>query len=121
MEFRYSLENLTDRDYTLSSDRVLLRRMPDGGGYASDLDTELVGEVFIPARQKMSVLIRVPFKYEDFNTSPEEQRDEKKSGAFADRRLNRLDGFGLFDKQNKIQVEFPNGWSQWEPVKNAFK
>jgi hypothetical protein len=121
MEFRYSVENVTVKDFTLSTNRVVLRRMSDGKGYASDLDAEIVGDVFIPAGQKMNVLIRVPYKYEDLNTSLKEQLDEKKSGTFADQRLAHLDGFGLFDKRNKYEIDFPNGWSQWEGVKNASK
>jgi hypothetical protein len=121
MEFRYSVENLTNKDCIISPDRVVLRRMSGDAGYASDLDAELIGDLFIPAKQKMNIPIRVPYKYEDFNSSFSEQSDDKKTALFADRRLNRLDGFALFDKRNKYEIDFPNGWSQWESVKNAYK
>jgi hypothetical protein len=89
-------------------------------GYGNTLNAEIVGNVFIPAKHEMIVKILVPYKYEDLDTTFQNTVDEKKSEIFAFKRLNRIDTFELFDKENKYEIYLPNQWSQWEKVKNAF-
>jgi hypothetical protein len=89
-------------------------------GYGNPLNAEIVGNVFIPAKHEMIVKIQVSYKYEDLDTSFQDTVDEKKSEVFAFKRLNRIDNFELFDKENKYEIDLPNEWAQWEKVKNAF-
>src|SRR5215472_16532099 len=121
MEFEYSVENTTNKDYTFPSDISVFRRQQHDAGYASYFDAEVVGNVFIPAKHTMNIKIRVPYKYEDLNTTFEKDVDDKRTDLFAFRRLNRLDSFALFDKQNKYEIDLPNGWAEWDKGKDAFK
>lgn len=116
----YALENTTKKDYTLPPDTVVLERMLYDSGYGNTLNAEIVGNVFIPAKHEMIVKIQISYKYEDLNTTFQETVDEKKSEIFAFKRLNRIDDFELFDKENKYEIDLPNQWAQWEKVKNAF-
>ena len=121
MEFEYSVENTTNKDYTFPSDIAVFRRQQHDAGYASYFEAEVVGNVFIPAKHTMNIKVRVPYKYEDLNTTFEKDVDDKRTDLFAFRRLNRLDSFALFDKQNKYEIDLPNGWAEWDKVKDAFK
>lgn len=118
--FEYLLENATNKDYTLPPDTTVFERMVVDSGYGNTLNAEIVGNVFIPARHAMIIKIRVPYKYEDLDTTFENTVDEKKSEVFFLKRLNRLDSFELFDKENKYEIDLPNGWGQWDKVKGAF-
>jgi hypothetical protein len=118
--FEYVLENTTNKDYTLSPDTTVFERMVFNSGYGNTINAGIVGNVFIPAKHQMIVKIQVPYKYEDFDTTFENTVEEKKSVIFAFKRLNRIDNFELFDKENKYEIDLPNEWAQWEKVKNAF-
>ena len=121
MQFNYALENTTNRDYTLPSDVEVTERMSDDVAHANYLHPEIEGNVFIPAHHTTMVRIKIPYKYDDYNTTFEKEVDEKKSQTFASRRLNRLGDFMLFDKENNYEMLLPNQWSDSEDVKNAFK
>lgn len=118
--FEYTLENTTNKDYTFPSDTTVFERMVVDSGYGNTLNAEIVGNVFIPAKHEMIVKIQVPYKYEDLDTTFQDTVDQKKSEIFAFKRLNRIDSFELFDKENKYEIDLPNQWAQWEKVKNAF-
>lgn len=118
--FEYVLQNTTNKDYTLPPDTTVFERMVYDSGYGNTLNAEIVGNVFIPAKHEMIVKIQVPYKYEDLDTAFQDTVDEKKSEIFAFKRLNRIDNFELFDKENKYEIDLPNQWAQWEKVKNAF-
>lgn len=121
IDFEYVLENTTNKDYTFPPDTTVVERMVYDTGFGSTLNAEIVGNVFIPANHEMLIKIRVPYKYEELGTTFQETVDDKKSEAFAFKRLNRLDSFELFDKQNRYEIDLPNKWAEWDKVKNAFK
>lgn len=118
--FEYVLENNTNMDYALPPDTAVFERMVFDSGYGTTLNAEIVGNVFIPAKHQMIVKIQVSYKYEDLDTTFEDTVNEKKSETFAFKRLNRIDNFELFDKENKYEIDLPNQWAQWEKVKKAF-
>jgi len=118
--FDYVLENSTNKDYTLSPDTTVFERMVVDSGYGNALNAEIVGNVFIPAKHAMIVKIQVPYKYEDFETTFQNTVEREKSEIFLSKRLNRIDNFELFDKENRYEIDLPNQWAQWEKVKNAF-
>jgi hypothetical protein len=120
MTFEYVLENTTNKDYTLPPDTAIFERMVYDSGYGNTVNAEIIGNVFIPAKHKMIVKIQVSYKYDDLGTTFQDTADEKKSELFAFKRLNRIDNFELFDKENKYEIDLPNEWAQWEKVKNAF-
>lgn len=121
MSFEYVVENTTDKDYTLPPDTAVFERMVYDSGYGNTLNAEIVGNGFVPARHEMLIKVRIPYKYEDIGTTFQDTVDDKKSEIFAFKRLNRLDSFELFDKENKYEIDLPNGWADWDKVKNALK
>ncbi len=67
---------------------------------------------YIPSGQKVNVSILLPIMYSEFNFSKQRADDEKQFSAFIDRRLAEIDGFVLFDPNNRYKVDFPNGWPE---------
>jgi hypothetical protein len=120
MTFEYVVENTTNKDYTLPPDTAIFERMVYDSGYGNTVNAEIIENVFIPAKHKMIVKIQASYKYDDLGTTFQDTVDDKKSEIFAFKRLNRIDNFELFDKENKYEIDLPNEWAQWEKVKNAF-
>jgi hypothetical protein len=110
-KFRYSLENRTDRDYTVPSTAKVMMRLARDMSY-KDAPDMTWDAGFIPAHQKLNIEIRVPFSYSDYNFSKAEADDVAILSRFADRRLSQLDGFALFDSANRFRIDFPNGWPE---------
>jgi hypothetical protein len=107
-DFRYSLQNTTDRDYRLPSDSKLMERLAQDMSYRDVPNMTWVQNLYIPSGQTVNVSILLPIMYSDFDFS--RQNDEKWLSAFIDRRLAEIDGFALFDPTNRYKVDFPNGW-----------
>jgi hypothetical protein len=116
-DFRYSLENTTERDYTVSSDAKLRVRLTKDMSYMDIPEMTWEQGVFIPARQKVNIKVRVPFQYSDYNFSKKQADDRGELAHFANKRLAEIDGFALFDPTDRYRVDFPNGWP--EAVKRA--
>ena len=108
--FRYSLENRTDKDYTIPSTAKVMMRLPRDMSYRDNPDMIWEQGGFIPARQKLNMQVRIPFSYADYTFSKAKADDLKELAKFADRRLSQLDGFALFDSVNRFRIDFPNGW-----------
>jgi hypothetical protein len=121
LTFEYALENTTNRDYTMPPDTAVFERMVYDSGYGHTVNAEIVGDTFIPAKHQILIKIQCTYDYADMGTTFQETVDDKKSEAFASKRLNRIDSFELFDKENKYEVDLPNSWANWDKVKNAFQ
>ena len=111
-DFRYSLQNTTDRDYRLPSDAKIMVRLAPDKSYRDVPNMTWEQNLYIPSGQKVNVSILLPLMYSDFNFSKQKADDEKQLSAFIDRRLAEIDGFALFDPTNRYKVEFPNGWPE---------
>lgn len=111
-DFRYSLQNMTGKDYRLPSDSRLMVRLAQDMSYRDVPNMTWEQNLFIPAGQKVNVSIRLPIMYSDFNFSQQKANDEKQLPPFVDRRLTEIDGFVLFDSTNRYKVDFPNGWPE---------
>lgn len=111
-DFRYSLQNTTDKDYKPPSDSRLMLRLAQDMSYRDAPNMTWEHNLYIPAGQKVNVSIMLPIMYSDFNFSQQKANDEKQLSAFVDRRLAELDGFVLFDAANRYKVDFPNGWPE---------
>lgn len=111
-DFRYSLQNTTDKDYRLPSDSRLMVRLAQDMSYRDAPNMTWEQNLFIPAGQKVNVSVMLPIMYSDFNFSKQKADDEKQLSPFVDRRLSEIDGFVLFDSTNRYKVDFPNGWPE---------
>jgi hypothetical protein len=116
-DFRYSLQNTTDRDYKLPADVTIMLRLAQDMSYRQVPDMTWDHALYIPAGQKVNVSITLPIIYSDYNFSKAKADDEKQLAPFMDRRLAEIDGFVLFEPTNRYKVDFPNGWP--EAVKRA--
>jgi hypothetical protein len=111
-EFRYSLENKTDRDYRLPGDAKLLARLAQDMSYRDVPGMTWGQNLYIPSGQKVNISIKLPVLYTDYNFSRQNADDEKQLMAFSDRRLAEIDGFTLFDPTGRYKIDFPNGWPE---------
>lgn len=117
LDFSFTLQNTTDQDYILPNDKEnLFVALPDGKGlyhYHNSTDPYLENVVIdqspIPSKQRIIVTIHLIYAYNEW--FPKEDRGNKdKLGAYWDARLSRIDGLTFFDKGNRYQINFPNGW-----------
>jgi hypothetical protein len=127
--FNYDLQNNTDVDYRFSGRAAdepkgwtpvevvptasavsvsVLKKLKSSGSLAQDNDINW-DSVFLPARKKARFQIRVSYPYDDSFRSTE-RNDLRKFNAFVKARLEKVDGFVLFDDANRNQIELPNGW-----------
>jgi hypothetical protein len=111
-DFRYSLQNTTDRDYRLPSDAKIMLRLPKDMSYRDVPNMTWNHDLYIPAGQKVNVSITLPIMYSDFNFTKAMADDEKQLAPFMDRRMSEIDGFALFDPTNRYKVDFPCGWAE---------
>ncbi len=109
-DFRYSLENTTEKDYTVPADAKLMLRVAKDMSFRDIPEMTWEQGSFIPSRQKVNIKVRLPFPLSDFNISQKKLDDLKEMTQFADRRLAEMDGFALFDSADRYRVDFPNGW-----------
>lgn len=129
--FNYDLENNTDLDYrflgraadepkgwtrvevvpTVGAVSVfILKKLKSSDSLAQDDDINW-DSVFLPARKKVRFQIRVSYPYDD-SFRATEKNDLRKANAFVERRLEKVDGFVLFDEVNRHEVKFPSGWQK---------
>lgn len=111
-DFRYSLQNTTDKDYRIPVDAKIMVRLPEDMSYKDAANMNWDHDLYIPAGQKVNIGISLPIMYSDFNFTKAMADDEKQLGPFMDRRLSEIDGFALFDPTNRYKVDFPNGWPE---------
>jgi uncharacterized lipoprotein YbaY len=111
-DFRYSIENTTDKDYRLPADAKIMVRLAKDMSYRDAPNMTWEQSLYIPAGQRVNVSITLPIMYSDFNFSKEKADDEKQLSVFMDRRLAEIDGFVLFDSTNRYKVDFPNAWPE---------
>jgi hypothetical protein len=116
-DFRYTLQNTTDRDYKLPADATIMVRLAQDMSYREVPDMTSDHNLYIPAGQKVNVSITLPIRYSDYNFSKAKADDDKQLAPFMNSRLAEIDGFVLFDPTNRYKVDFPNGWP--ESVKRA--
>ena len=105
--FYYALENQTDRDYEVKDGTSMAIYEQSSGKHnlelSEDKELSLDYPVFVPARQRVELPIHLNVTYTD--------EDEKKYGKLPDfMRGTSIKGFVLFDKANRYQINFPQGW-----------
>jgi hypothetical protein len=121
LTLEYSIDNTTNRDYTLPADTTIFEKMSYDKSYGQTVNAQIVGERFIPAKHEINIKVEVTYQYNDLGTTFQEVvTPEKRTEEFALKRLNRIDGLELFDRDNRYQIDLPATWTSWDPVKNAF-
>jgi hypothetical protein len=126
--FYYTLENLTDHDYSLAETQGLkLMEMDEKGdlvifGFRDSANGEISNiadtvtydlPVFLPANQRLhNYAIRIKIVFSDEQKRKPSESDE----SFSKRLAAGIDQLGfsgrwvLFDEKNRIQIDFPRGW-----------
>jgi len=117
--FYYTLQNNTDIDYSINeaSDVVLLSKLKKqnslSGTNAKDL-LRIDVPVLLPAKQRLLFEIHLGYPYEkklNKNAAAEEkEKFRKEIGLYLQQEAPNLNGFVLFDKVNRYQINFEKGW-----------
>jgi hypothetical protein len=119
--FYYILENVTATDYKVEngSNTVVAARLKRQNSLSVVRDEgwgKIDYPLFVPAKQRVLVAIHLAYPFygkEEPNTdaSFEDRRDYRIAVAgYVSKKMTNLDGFVLFDKANRYQINFPKGW-----------
>jgi hypothetical protein len=115
----FTLNNTTGRDYSVPNDKdSIFMELPDTKAlyqYNNSpdpfLQTVSIDPTFIPSNQRALVTLHLIYSYNDFYPKADKENTEKMAKYIA-KRLERIDGFQLFDKANRYEIIFPNGWKK---------
>lgn len=116
LQIDYAIENPTIKDYQVPFGSSIMLVLPDGNGYRTGEQANVTFEPlpFIPTKQKVNVTITRTFKSEDYTLPSQEL---PKLAAFVNKRMMEMDGFSVFDRENRIRIDFPNAWKDWPDIK----
>jgi hypothetical protein len=117
--FYYTLENTTDFDYRMPSrDQLQLSGKLKEERSLTTNDQLLTLDdhpIFLPAKQRMRIGIHLQYGVKkDFGPKDSKEDRQKRRKAIADymgTEVNNLDGFVVFDTENRYRIDFPNGWN----------
>jgi hypothetical protein len=125
VEFLYDVENTTQRNYDFEpANFKILAVLAEGNtlskefGHYQAEEPRLDGPAFIPAKGKARIHLLVSYEYPS-DWSANEKNDAAKVAKSFDHRLRELTGFVAFDQPHHYQIDMPEGWRNWEDVKNA--
>jgi hypothetical protein len=104
-QLTFALQNNTARDVTIPEDATVMEHLVDGGTLA-DSPAKLSRSYFIPAHQRVQILIQLDYSCseEDIATGARHERDPHVCFGEA---LRDADGLVLLDRINRIQVTLP--------------
>jgi hypothetical protein len=112
IEFDYTLENNSTKDYRAgsSAELQLFLRAKDGtlGGPASDKDITL--PIWIPLRQKMMVYVSLGLGSNDIPSKHADETDSafhERLRAFLKERFHNMQGLVVFDQTNRYEIDLP--------------
>lgn len=117
MDFRYSIENTTNKDYRFPFGSSIMILLPNGNGYRRGEKAHVTWEndVFIPAKQKVNINIAWTLTATDYTMPP--ANDSPKVVRFVSQRLIENGGFAIFDERNRYRVDLPDVWKDWPDIK----
>jgi|SRR5580704_9071164 hypothetical protein len=125
VSFYYDVKNNTDRNYAINTSALTpMAVLTDGNALSKEFghyqsgEAAVDGPAFIPPGGTARVLVRVSYFYPDEFTQADKD-DAKKVFPSVDRRLKELSGFVVFDEQNHYRIDLPEGWKNWEGVKES--
>lgn len=118
--FRYALKNNGNIDYRIDRDAVQLSIVGKNGELTPfnrivSIDTP----IFVPVGHKAMVFIRMKTGTRFQHSLPEHATDSEVD-QYRQAVLDYLDathilGFTLFDEVNRIEIDFPSGWTKTRP------
>jgi hypothetical protein len=114
--FLYDLDNKTDTDYQLAKGPgvVVMSRLKFSGSFSSERPVALSAPAFVPANNRTRIALEItePFSWPT-------QMDASSQNRFRHlvaREVAGLDGFAVFDKTHRYQIDLPNSWPNLEEV-----
>ena len=117
--FYYTLENNTKSDYSFmkGSDVVIMAKLKEQKSLSGGLDDLLTVDspIFLPSKQRLRFPIHLKYYYKGKAVKPDADSEGRKKyrkelEAYVKENFTNLDGFVLFDKESRYQIEFPRGW-----------
>ena len=106
-EFWYALENTTSQDLTLTSGSEvdIKGKLTSGILSACGNCINVSYPVFIPAHHSIQIPIELTYAY-----PTDRKRQEKEIEQYLTKEMSGLDGFVMFDKEHRYEIELPAGW-----------
>jgi hypothetical protein len=119
--FYYILANETAFDYKADNraDVIVAAHLQEENALTVERDEGHIRidyPLIVPAKQRVKFAIHLAYRYRGKETlnadaSLEERKNYYKALAdYVSKELDNLDGFLLFDKANRCQINFPKGW-----------
>ena len=119
LQFNYVLENTADADYSLEdmSDVEMmakLERQKSLTAAGDTVETEL--PIFLPSHRRLTFDFSIrEYKYpgsplKKSATREERQEYREKVAEYVRDNLKNLEGFVLYDKATRYEIDFPKGW-----------
>lgn len=117
--FYYTLQNNTDKDYTINdaSDFVLLSKLKRQNSLSGTNTQDLLKidtPILLPAKQRLRFAIHLGYPYENKSivgpTKEDKEKFRKEIGLYLQKEIPNLNGYVLFDKTNRYQINFNRGW-----------
>jgi len=113
--FIYTLQNETNQDYRLQSNvgvemAARLSREKSISAIRGE-DHTIEFPVFVPSGQRSRFSMEISYPYNEKSAAGEDEfkhRDDVK--AFVKSSYANLDGFVLYDDNNRYEIDFPKGW-----------
>ncbi|MGA2183826.1 MAG: hypothetical protein ABSH47_12415 [Bryobacteraceae bacterium] len=116
--FWYTLENRTDFDLRLAATGNLhmMGKLQQQGSLTpfDDRFGSFDLPIFVPAKQKVRYGIHLDIGYTEHSngdaTLDEKRAYRKRLAAWLNAKLENLNGFAMFDDEDRYQIDFPKGW-----------
>jgi hypothetical protein len=113
--FSYDLENNADMDYQLTKgpSTVVMTRLKSSATLSSEQPVELDHSVFLPARNRIRVSLKIarPFNWPTgLPTGQVGPVNQDKFRTLVSQEVGGITGFVLFDQATHLQIELPCGW-----------
>jgi len=124
LEFEYVLQNNSEKDYELpaySAPKIAakLQDTKSFAGFADQNQFLLKLPIFVPAHQKTRIDVTLPsygfssaIHLTSVSSDDERRKYNAAVGAYVAQKMSNLDGFVLFDENNRYEIELPNGWKR---------
>lgn len=117
--FYYTIQNNTDYDYELSktAQSILLAKLEKQNSLSGTRDDEFLKydkSVYVPAKQRLrfAIHLRYPTSFKLKHGASEEEKGEfrRTLSKYLKDEASNLNGFVLFDEENRYQIDFAKGW-----------
>jgi len=120
LNFNYMLQNNTNFDFRVDSEAgiAITAKMKQEKGFAQFAPgvVTISYPIFVPAKSRVWIALSIPYAY-PVKEKEKPNREERKQyttevAKYVTEELPNLDGFVLFDAQNRYEIDFPAGWEK---------